>query len=283
MGPAGSGKSTYCKVIQEHCDTIKRCVNVVNLDPAAESFEYRVAFDIRELVSLDDVMGELEYGPNGGLVYCMEYLLENIDWLKDELDNYEDDEYIIFDCPGQVELYSHIPVMREILDHLKLWGYNVCGVYLLDALAISDPSKIISGTLLSLSAMVQLELPHINVMTKCDLADLSQLSSFLSEDRTSMAAYVADAPHSFPRAKRLTDAIVSVIDDFTMVSFVPLDITDEESIALVLAHADQNIQYGEDLEPKEPRDEEEADMLQEESGESNSHADDNYADWAMGT
>lgn len=47
MGPAGTGKSTYCRVIQEHCQNIKRSIHVVNLDPAAESFEYEVAFDIR--------------------------------------------------------------------------------------------------------------------------------------------------------------------------------------------------------------------------------------------
>ena len=60
------------------------------------------------------------------------------------------------------------------------------------------------------------------------------------------------------------------IDDYRYVSFVPLDITDEESkvssllwyelihcnlgIALVLAHIDNSIQYGEDLEPKDPLD-----------------------------
>lgn len=37
--------------------------------------------DIRDLITLDDVMEELCLGPNGGLVYCMEYLIENIDWL----------------------------------------------------------------------------------------------------------------------------------------------------------------------------------------------------------
>ncbi|CAN0015227.1 unnamed protein product, partial [Hapterophycus canaliculatus] len=47
MGPAGTGKSTYCKVMQEHCQNARRTVHVVNLDPAAETFEYEVAFDIR--------------------------------------------------------------------------------------------------------------------------------------------------------------------------------------------------------------------------------------------
>jgi GPN-loop GTPase len=29
--------------------------------------------DIRDLISLEDVMEELDLGPNGGLVYCFEY------------------------------------------------------------------------------------------------------------------------------------------------------------------------------------------------------------------
>ena len=41
-----------------------------------------MALDIRDLISLDDVMTELKYGPNGGLIYCMEYLVQNLDWLQ---------------------------------------------------------------------------------------------------------------------------------------------------------------------------------------------------------
>lgn len=55
------------------------------------------------------------------------------------------------------------------------WNYNVCAVFLLDATFITDPAKFVSGALLSLSAMVQLELPHLNVLTKCDLADRSEV------------------------------------------------------------------------------------------------------------
>jgi hypothetical protein len=32
------------------------------------------AADIRDLVSAEDVMQELQYGPNGALIYCMEYV-----------------------------------------------------------------------------------------------------------------------------------------------------------------------------------------------------------------
>lgn len=53
---------------------MKRDVCVVNLDPAAEHFDYDPLVDIRNFVTLDDVMedGDLEFGPNGGLVFCLE-------------------------------------------------------------------------------------------------------------------------------------------------------------------------------------------------------------------
>mmetsp|Transcript_10796 Transcript_10796/g.17281 ORF Transcript_10796/g.17281 Transcript_10796/m.17281 type:complete len:84 (+) Transcript_10796:857-1108(+) len=39
----------------------------------------------------------------------------------------------------------------------------------MDSMFITSPSKFISGTLSALSAMMQLALPHINVLSKCDL------------------------------------------------------------------------------------------------------------------
>jgi GPN-loop GTPase len=73
-GPAGAGKSTFSASFLTHLSTSKRTGHLVNLDPAANTagFEYAPVIDIKDLISLDDVMGELGYGPNGGLVYCFE-------------------------------------------------------------------------------------------------------------------------------------------------------------------------------------------------------------------
>lgn len=71
-GPAGAGKSTFSRSIITHLQDSKRKAHLVNLDPAAEPFEYDPAIDIKELISLSDVMDELGYGPNGGLLYCFE-------------------------------------------------------------------------------------------------------------------------------------------------------------------------------------------------------------------
>ena len=62
---------------------------------------------------------ELRFGPNGGLVFAMEFLMENSEWLEDALGEDEDD-YVLFDCPGQIELYTHMNVMRKLVDQLQV-------------------------------------------------------------------------------------------------------------------------------------------------------------------
>lgn len=71
-GPAGSGKSTFCSSIITHAASLNRNIHLFNLDPAADKFEYPPTIDIRDLISLQDVMEEMEFGPNGGLIYCFE-------------------------------------------------------------------------------------------------------------------------------------------------------------------------------------------------------------------
>jgi hypothetical protein len=46
-------------------------------------------------------MSSLTLGPNGGLIFCMEFLEKNMDWLLQEISKYKD-HYFLFDCPGQV-------------------------------------------------------------------------------------------------------------------------------------------------------------------------------------
>lgn len=67
-------QSTYCSALVEHAAAANREIQVVNLDPAAEHFSYNPTVDVRDLIHVDDAMEdeELNYGPNGGLVFCME-------------------------------------------------------------------------------------------------------------------------------------------------------------------------------------------------------------------
>lgn len=260
MGPAGSGKSTYCATMIEHCQAINRSVQVVNLDPAAEHFNYPVMADIRELIQVDDVMEDdsLRFGPNGGLVFCMEYFANNFDWLEESLGHVEDD-YILFDCPGQIELYTHLPVMRQLVEQLQQWEFRVCGVFLVDSQFMVETFKFISGVMAALSAMVTLEIAQVNLMTKMDLLnpkDKKEIEKYLDPDMYSMMEDNSVSLRS-KRFEKLTKAICGLIDDYSMVRFLPFDRTDEEGVNIVLQHIDFSIQYGEDLEFKEPKENDE--------------------------
>eukprot|EP01069_Polyplicarium_translucidae_P007552 Polyplicarium_translucidae@DN3121_c0_g1_i10.p3 len=246
IGPAGCGKSTYCATIQKHCQATKRIAKVVNFDPAAEEFTYDCDTDIRDLVSVADVMEELELGPNGALVYAMEYLLDNLDWLEENLD-YGDDTYVIFDCPGQVELYSHLPVMKCLVDELGRLDFRIAGVYCMDVSFMTDGAKFVAGSLAALSAMICLEIPHINILTKCDLVEDEVIDSVLEKSPTELAS---DLHKALPKRYRaVNDALGALLQDYSVVGFVPLNSNDEESIGSVLLAVDMAIQYGEDLEP----------------------------------
>ena len=37
-----------------------------------------------------------------GLLYCMEYMEDNLEeWLGEELEGYGEEDYLVFDCPGE--------------------------------------------------------------------------------------------------------------------------------------------------------------------------------------
>lgn len=201
-------------------------------------------------------MTELNYGPNGGLLYALEYLAENTEWLKEQLGEFEDD-YLIIDCPGQIELYTHIPVMNRIVSELQSWGYSVVALYLIDSQFMTDTAKFISASLMCLSAMLQFELPHLNVITKMDLlgskGESDEMEKFFNCDIRTLTAELNKSMR--PDFKELNYAIASVVDEFSMVSYLPLNIKDDESVGAILYQADLATQFGEAEEPKDPKDE----------------------------
>ncbi|CAM9168686.1 unnamed protein product [Lampetra fluviatilis] len=258
MGPAGSGKSTYCAMMLEHLSALRRSAAVVNLDPAAEHFSYPVAIDVRDLIEVGDVTEDdsLGLGPNGGLIFCMEHLVANPSWLELALGQDEDD-YLLIDCPGQVELYTHLPVMRELVGQLQHLGVRVCGVFLLDSHFMMEAFKYVSGVLTALSAMVSLEIPQVNVLSKMDLLSpgaRKQIHKFLEPD---LCEYLDEGSGAWAseKFKRLSKSISDLVDDYSLVRFMPLDRSEDDSVDAILAQVDSALQYGEDEEPREPRDE----------------------------
>lgn len=110
--------------VHQFMGAIGRACSVINLDPANDHTNYPCALDIRSLVKLEDIMREDRLGPNGGILYALEELEHNYEWLVEGLKEFDQD-YILFDCPGQVELYTHHNSLRNIFFKLKKRGFRV--------------------------------------------------------------------------------------------------------------------------------------------------------------
>ncbi|NWW49541.1 GPN2 GTPase, partial [Pedionomus torquatus] len=243
IGPPGSGKTTYCHGMQEFMGRIGRKVTVVNLDPANETMPYQCAVDIAELITLPDVMENLKLGPNGGLIYCMEYLEANFDWLQEKLAAFRG-HYYLFDCPGQVELYTHHDALKNVFAQLAKWNFRLAAVHLVDSHYCTDPGKFISVLCTSLSTMLHVELPHVNILSKMDLIEQYGKLAFNLDYYTEVLdlSYLVDHLASDPffrNYRRLNEKLVEVIEDYSLVSFVPLNVQDKESMRQVMQAVDK--------------------------------------------
>ena len=243
VGLPGSGKSTFCRIMCDLLSERGRSVEVVNLDPANQMPGYNSSINISELITHEEVMRELDIGPNGSFLYCIEFLEANIDWLLGKIKE-RSNAYFIFDCPGQIELYTHHMSMRNICKKLVQGGLKLTAVQLMDSQFCSDPAKFISGTMVSLSTMLQLELPHVNVLSKMDLFESLNTAVSRMDTYTEVLdlTYLLESLENNPMTERygtLTKCLTELIESFSLVSYKCFDITNPEKLSQVIQEIDR--------------------------------------------
>ncbi|MEM0158716.1 MAG: ATP/GTP-binding protein, partial [Thermoplasmataceae archaeon] len=139
---------------------------VVNLDPGSEFVPYDPEIDIRETISLDQIMSEFNLGPNGAQIVASDLLLENLDSIEKTLKEL-DDYYVIFDTPGQIELFSFRQGSPIIVD--RLGGDRAMLAFIADAVLSDSPSGFISQKMLYGSVLSRFYKPMLYVLNKIDL------------------------------------------------------------------------------------------------------------------
>jgi len=210
-----------------------RKVAIVNLDPANENMTYQPEVDVSDLVRLEEVMDTMGLGPNGGLVYCMQFLLENYAWLEGRLQALDPNTYLMIDCPGQVELYTVDSSVKEIVEKLVASDMRLAAVHLVDSHYCSDPAKFISVCLTSLTTMLQIALPHVNLLSKVDLVEKFGRLQFGLDYYTEVLdlEYLLD---TFPedaftaKYKQLNTALTGLVSDYSLVNFLPVTVKSKE-------------------------------------------------------
>ena len=221
---------------------------MVNLDPANENIPYDCDLDVRELLNLEEVMEEHGLGPNGALLFCMETLEFNFNWLKESLESFDPESYFVFDFPGQVELFTNHQSVYNLLHKLeKEMHFRLVAVHLADSTHCKDKSRFISLAMLTLQSMMRLECAQINIMSKFD--KFNAIDSLDKDDKhvLPLSFYadcqdlisIADSADHPTKLSALTRAFSELIDDFGLVSFIPLAVEDKECMTFLMQEVDK--------------------------------------------
>ncbi|UKK00758.2 hypothetical protein MACK_000832 [Theileria orientalis] len=253
IGPPGSGKSTYCAAMQHKLNSMNRKCIIINLDPQVtlKELPYEPTIDVCNLIDSERVAKAFGLGPNSTLVYCMEYLLENIDWLLDEISKNKD-SYLLYDLPGQVELFVHNNATKDIVARLEKANQRLVLVNLVDSTLCTDPFKYVAAMLSSLSSQIFIQLPHINVLSKLKLLkklknDLAYRLEYYTQaqDLQELMEVLRTGIHlpNSQKFEKFTSTLCEIIEDFNLVSFCTADVEDEVSLERVLSSADRAVGY----------------------------------------
>ena len=172
IGTAGSGKSTLTHVFKQWMNQCGNDAVTVNLDPGAENLPYVPDIDIRDWISLKEIMDSYELGPNGAQIACADMIALNTDDIKKSIESFKTD-YILIDTPGQLELFVFREAGKFIVKFLNPNRSIVA--YLLDPALAKTASGFVSQLLLSINTSFRLDLPQVNILSKADILSDEEL------------------------------------------------------------------------------------------------------------
>ena len=172
IGTAGSGKSTLTASMQQWCKEHGLDAIIVNLDPGAENLPYEPDVDIRDWISLREVMDANKLGPNGAQVACADMIALNTEDVKTSINSFKAD-YILLDTPGQLELFVFREAGKYTVKFLSPEKSMIC--YLLDPMLAKTASGFVAQLLLAIITNMRMTLPQINILSKADLLSKKEL------------------------------------------------------------------------------------------------------------
>ena len=180
IGSAGSGKSSLTWAFMGWMQRQGFDAITVNLDPGIENAPYVPDIDIREWIKMRDIMEEHGVGPNGAQIIAADMLAMNLDEMKERIDSFET-EYVIFDTPGQMELF----VLRQSGKYLieALGAEQSMIGFLFDPIISRTPSGFISLLLQAASIEVRFNVPFMGILTKSDLLEDDSIEKILNWSR----------------------------------------------------------------------------------------------------
>ena len=215
IGTAGSGKSTLTYNFKKWMNLHGLDAIIVNLDPGADNLLYTPDIDIRDWISLKEIMESYNLGPNGAQIAAADMLALNTSDIKKSIESFKSD-YVLIDTPGQLELFVFREAGKYIIKFLNP-EKSIIG-YILDPALAKTASGFVSQLLLSLNTSFRLNQPQINILSKIDLLDNDELNivkRWASEKDELETAINAEKSSIY---RNMSEDILRLIDDYKSTS-----------------------------------------------------------------
>eukprot|EP00040_Diaphanoeca_grandis_P014685 m.74644 g.74644 ORF g.74644 m.74644 type:complete len:368 (-) comp24683_c0_seq1:61-1164(-) len=193
LGMAGSGKTSFMQRLNAHLHEAKKPCYVVNLDPAVENLPFEANIDIRDTVKYKEVMSQYGLGPNGGIVTSLNLFATKFDQvLKLVEERSKENDYILFDTPGQIEVFTYSASGTIITETLAATIPTVI-VYVVDTPRCTSATTFMSNMLYACSILYKARLPFVLAFNKTDVVshdfcirwmkDLTELDAALDDSK----------------------------------------------------------------------------------------------------
>jgi GTPase SAR1 family protein len=239
IGTAGSGKSTITGGMKKY--VINRDPEItaitINLDPGAKSIPYVPDIDIRDYIILDEVMEKYELGPNGAMILASDLMVNYLDDLKDEIDDYNPD-WVFVDTAGQLELFAFRETGPLIASSLGFGSIQKSVSFLFDSNFVLRPNGFISTLLLAASVQFRFrDISQINVLSKVDLIDEDQIDMIVNWSQDFQALEDSTNERESGLIRELSMLISDVFTQLGSTSeLIPISIKEENGIELLFAY-----------------------------------------------
>ena len=203
--------------------------------------------DVREWISLNEVMKEYNLGPNGAQVVCADMLALNAKELEERISEYRAD-YVLLDTPGQLELFVFRSTGKVIVEQLN--KENSLLVFIIDPSLATTPTNFISQLMLSATTQFRLMIPLVNVLSKIDIVDEKALEMMLKWGKEPEKLYEEMMMHSSMQYQ-FSEGILSILKEMEAhTSLIPISSETLEGMEDLYTALQNIFMGGEDLERK---------------------------------
>jgi len=212
MGMAGSGKTTFVQRLTAELQmaNLERPPYVLNLDPAVADLQYPANIDIRDTVNYKEVMTQYGLGPNGAIMTSLNLFSTKFDQVLSLIEKRSPDhDHVIFDTPGQIEVFTWSASGSIITETLASTIPTVI-LYVMDVAKCTSPVTFMSNMMYACSILYKTELPFVIVLNKSDIVNHAFAIEWMRDYETFLDAVNQEESY----ISNLSRSLSLVLDDF---------------------------------------------------------------------